>query len=291
MTVHFLNIAHIGEATARLAHVQNGEYPKDAPELGPAYRRAISGLRPLPVEGEGITLGYEDSPWARHCEAEGVFEHIIAKATHSDGPAREHWDTMLRQAVRQVHDLNPDLGRMVDLLVTDVVIVNSRSDGGGSANTLPGLVVMSPGDWGVGEYAECLVHEALHTALFVLDLAYGMFALPPNEMAKDEHRALSAVKIGQKRPLHAAMHAAAVAVPLMYTQHRRGVDNLVSKYATSLRAACRDMRTHRDVFTPYGQLLLDEMSEWAEGEPLDFQHVARCISSPDYAGYAPAATA
>ncbi|MFG2579418.1 hypothetical protein [Streptomyces malaysiensis] len=50
------------------------------------------------------------------------------------------------------------------------------------------------------------------------------------------------------------------------------------------------MRTHRDVFTPYGQLLLDEMSEWAEGEPLDFQHVARCISSPDYAGYAPAAT-
>ncbi|MBL1112477.1 hypothetical protein JK364_08690 [Streptomyces sp. 110] len=49
--------------------------------------------------------------------------------------------------MQHIHDLSPDLGRMVDLLVTDVVVVNSRSDGGGSANTLPGLVVMSPGGW------------------------------------------------------------------------------------------------------------------------------------------------
>ncbi|MEU9791094.1 HEXXH motif-containing putative peptide modification protein [Streptomyces sparsogenes] len=288
--MRFLNVGHLYETVARFAHAQNNEYPKDAAELPSAYRRAISPLRPFPTrDGAGITISYEDSPWARHCERHGIFEHIFAKATHSDGPTREHWDATVRRAVQHIHDLNPDLGRMVDLMVTDVVVVNSRSDGGGSANTLPGLVVMSPGDWGVPEYAECLVHEGLHTALFVMDLAYAMFNLPPSEMEKEEHRALSAVKIGQKRPLHAAFHAAAVAVPLMYMQHRRGVDTLVSKYTASLRAACRDMRTHRDVFTSYGQLLLDEMSQWAEGDPLDFDYVTRSISSPDYAGYTPAA--
>ncbi|MCQ6250935.1 aKG-HExxH-type peptide beta-hydroxylase [Streptomyces malaysiensis] len=286
--MHFLNLGHLCETVARLAHAQTGEYPKAAPALGLAYRKTISGLRPLPAEGGGITLSYEDGPWARYCEAESIFEHIFSKATHSDGPTREHWDAKVRQAVQHIHELSPDLGRMVDLLVTDVVVVNSRSDGGGSTNTLPGLVVMSPGDWDVPEYAECLVHEGLHTGLFLMDMVYGMFTLPPSEMEKDEYRALSAVKIGQKRPLHAAFHAAAVAVPLMYMQHRRGVDTLVSQYTVSLRAACRDMRTHRDVFTQYGRLLLDEMSEWAEGEPLDFGHVTRCTSSSDYAGYAPA---
>ncbi|WP_063728992.1 aKG-HExxH-type peptide beta-hydroxylase [Streptomyces sp. RTd22] len=289
--MHFLNLGHLCETVARLAHAQTGQHLQGAPALGPAYRKAISGLRPLSAEGGGIALSYEDGQWARYCQAESIFEHIFGKATHTDDPTREHWDAMVRQAVEHINHLSPDLARMVDLLVTDVVVVNSRSDGGGSTNRLPGLVVMSPGDWDVPEYAECIVHEGLHTALFLMDMVYGMFTLPPSEMEKDEYRALSAVKIGQRRPLHAAFHAAAVAVPLMYMQHRRGVDTLVSKYTVSLRAACRDMRTHRSTFTPYGRMLLDEMSEWAEGDPLDFDHVTRCISGPEYAGYKPAIAA
>ncbi|MGW5446406.1 aKG-HExxH-type peptide beta-hydroxylase [Streptomyces asiaticus] len=285
--MHFLNLGHLCETIARLAHAQTGRYPKGASDLGPAYRRAISGLRPLLAEEEGISLSYEDSPWARHCGAEGIFEHIFAPASRSDDATREHWDAMVRQAVLYIHELSPDLGRMVDLLVTDVVIVNSRSDGGGSINTVPGLIVMSPGEWDVSEYAECLVHEGLHTGLFVLDMVYGMFTLPPAELERDQYRALSAVKIGRKRPLHAAFHAAAVAVPLMYMQHLRGVDTLVTKYTASLRDACEDIKRLRECFTPYGQLLLDEMSAWAGGEPLNFEHVTRSISSPEYAGYGP----
>ncbi|MGP3946309.1 aKG-HExxH-type peptide beta-hydroxylase [Streptomyces sp. 6N106] len=287
--MHFLNLGHLCETVARLAHARTGQCPKGAPALGPAYRRAVSGLRPLAAEGEGISLSYEDGPWARHCEAEGIFEHIFAPASHSDEATREHWDAMVRQAVWHIRELSPDLGRMVDLLVTDVVIVNSGSDGGGSTNTLPGLVVMSPGDWGVPEYAECLVHEGLHTGLFVMDMVYGMFTLPPAELEKDQYRALSAVKIGKKRPLHAAFHAAAVAIPLMYLQHLRGVDTLITRYTASLRGACEDIKRQREHFTPYGRLLLDEMSAWAEDEPLNFEHVARSISSPEFAGYGPVA--
>ncbi|MEU4208565.1 hypothetical protein AB0F13_00950 [Streptomyces sp. NPDC026206] len=57
----------------------------------------------------------------------------------------------------------------------------------------------------------------------------------------------------------------------------------------SLRDACTDMLAKRDVFTPYGQMLLDEMCDWAK--TIDFDALARAISSPEYAGYKPAVAA
>ncbi|MGW0705048.1 aKG-HExxH-type peptide beta-hydroxylase [Streptomyces sp. NPDC002643] len=286
----FLNIGHAYETTARLVHALTGEYPDGADSVPAAFRGAISQLRPMPAEAERFTISYEDGAWAEHCRQEGIFAHIVGPATPSDGPTREDWDSKVNQAVQHIHDLNGDLGSLVDLLVTDVVVLNSGQDGGGSANKLPGLVVMSPGDhWDVPEYAECLVHEGLHTGLFVLDMVEPMFNLSARELEKDEYRALSAVKIGQKRPLHAAFHAAVVAVPLMYMQHVRGTGDLVEKYGASLRDACADMRTQREHFTPYGQMLLDGMCDWAA--TLDFTQVARAISSPEYAGHKPTVAA
>ncbi|WP_250854035.1 aKG-HExxH-type peptide beta-hydroxylase [Streptomyces malaysiensis] len=94
---------------------------------------------------------------------------------------------------------------MVDLLVTDLVVLNSGADGGGSASHIPGVVVMSPGaEWDVLDYAMCLVHEGMHLNLFVTDKVYGTFTLPSNALEAEERRALSAVKIGQRRPLDKA---------------------------------------------------------------------------------------
>ncbi|WP_328749329.1 MULTISPECIES: aKG-HExxH-type peptide beta-hydroxylase [unclassified Streptomyces] len=288
--MHVLNVGHLFEMTARFSHAITGTYPEGADAVPAAYREAITPLRPMSAEGTGVSVSYEDGAWARHCREERIFEHIVGPATASDGPTRERWDGMISAALQLVHEINPDLGKWVDLFVTDIVVFNSGADGGGSANTLPGVVLMSPGkEWDVVQYAECIVHEGLHTGLFILDVVEPLFTLPPAELEKDEYRALSAVKIGQKRPLHAAFHAAVVAVPLMYIEDRLGTGDLVEKYGASLRAACADMQVQREQFTRYGRMLLDEMTEWAE--TLDFAQVARSISDPDYAGYQPAVAA
>lgn len=284
--MHFLSIGHLGETTARFANALNNDYPHDAAGLGSAYRQAIAKLRPYPAPAEGIDISYEDGQWAQHCRAEGIFQHIFAGATASARPIREAWDDKVHGAFEHVRNLDPDLGLTVDLLVTDVVVLNSGVDGGGSANTIPGLVVMSPGErWDVPEYAECLVHEGLHTGLFLMDMVYGMFTKSSRELEADEYRALSAVKIGQMRPLDKAFHAAVVAIPLMYMQHLRGKSTLVDLYSESLRDACKSLLKQREYFTPYGQMLLDEMCAWAED--LDFAEVARSISDTDYASYQP----
>lgn len=290
--MRFLNYPHLVETVARFAHAINEEYPQSLDDLAPAYRRAITPLRPVPPPAAGITITYEDGVWARHCREQDIFAHILKGATPTDGPQREQWDAEIDSALEHIRIMNPDLSSMVNLLVTNIAVFNSGLDGGGSANTLPGLVLISPGDgWAAPDYAQCLVHEALHTALFIADVTYGVFKLPSQEMEADEYRALSAVKIGQMRPLDKALHAAMVAVPLMYMQHQRGVTTLVDLYTGSLRQACESLGKQRQHLTEYGRMLLDEMTVWAGTDPLDFSMVADSISSPRYAGYRPALAA
>ncbi|MGW7367579.1 aKG-HExxH-type peptide beta-hydroxylase [Streptomyces sp. NPDC054841] len=289
--MHFMNIGHTYENVARLIHAVTGEYP-DAEGLHGAYRAAISNpqLRPMPPQAEGIATSYEDGAWAKFCTDNGIFERIFKDAGPTDGPTREGWETKVSEALDIIQEISPGLRRMVDLLVTDLVILNSGADGGGSASHIPGVVVMSPGAaWEVLDYAMCLVHESMHLNLFVGDKVYGTFALPSTDLEADERLALSAVKIGQKRPLDKAFHAAIVTVPLMFMQHRRGVTTLVDLYTESLRDACQDLKKQRPFFTQYGLVLLDELSEFAAS--IDFEHTARAISSPRYAGYKPSVAA
>ncbi|MCZ4119062.1 aKG-HExxH-type peptide beta-hydroxylase [Streptomyces sp. H39-S7] len=290
-----MNLGHSYENTARMVTALSNEFPT-AEDLPVAYRKAISTLRPLPAHYDEdknnnyAAITFEDGDWSDYCLNHGIFAHIFDGATPSDAVTRDRWKANIASALRYLQEMSPGLYRMVRLLVTDIVVLNSGADGGGSASQMPGVVVMSPGPkWEVPQYTECLTHEAMHLNLFVADTVYGTFTLPSVELEADEHRALSAVKIGQRRPLDKAFHAAAVTVPLMYLQHQRGTTTLIDLYTESLRDACADLATHREVFTEYGAMLLDELCGFAAS--IDFAHVAQTITDPTYAGYRPAVAA
>lgn len=293
--MHFINLGHTYENTARLVTALTDETPT-AGGLPIAYRRAINTLRPLPADlndgknANDAAITYEDGDWAAYCLEHGIFARIFEGATPSDRATRASWRANVKAALRHLQAMSPGLCRMVRLLVTDLVVLNSGADGGGSASQMPGVVVMSPGpDWEVPQYAECLTHEATHLALFVADMVYGTFTATSSELEAEEHLALSAVKIGQRRPLDKAFHAAVVTVPLMYLQHRRGTTTLIDLYTGSLRDACADLATHRNTFTGYGAMLLDELCDFAAH--IDFGQVAPAITDPTYAGYRPATAA
>lgn len=303
--MHFLNNGHLAASVARLVRARGGAVP-DLDSLPAAYRAMATGLRPvgLSVQGQGINISYEDGAWARHCREQGIFEHIFAGSSPTDGPTREVWDEKVQAALQLIEDIHPGLRYMVDLLVTDLVILDSGADGGGSASHMPGVVVMSPRKagkaidpatheevtqtaWEVLDYAMCLVHEGLHLALFVLDMVYGTFTETSAELEGDQYRALSAVKIGQMRPLDKAFHAAIVTVPLMYMEHRTGKTALVDLYTKSLGDACVSLESRREFFTPYGAMLLDELVVF--GKTIDFGLVENSICDPAMSRYAPAA--
>lgn len=283
--MHFMNNGHLVASVARLIRARSGTLPS-LETLPAEYREMATQLRPpgLGVKGEGIAIAYEDSPWAQYCLDNGIFSHIFEGAGRTDSATREAWRVQIDEALQLITDIHPGLRYMVDLLVTDLVVLNSGADGGGSASQLPGVVVMSPGvDWETLDYAMCLVHEGLHLGLFVLDKVYGTFTLPSVELEKDQYRALSAVKIGQMRPLDKAFHAAAVTVPLMYMEHRCAKSTLVDQYTKSLADACESLEKRRSYFTPYGAMLLDELG--AFGRKIDFRFVEQSITSPEFAVY------
>ncbi|MEU6756927.1 HEXXH motif-containing putative peptide modification protein [Streptomyces sp. NPDC046685] len=281
--MRFLNIHHARQTITRLVGALEGEQPTPA-ELGPAYRRMISTMRPLDAPASGIKVSFRRDPWGRHLENTKTFENVLEGLAHSTEDQEIGWGRDLRSAQVHTSDLLPDLGALVELVVTDVVMFSSKNKGGGSASHLPGVVSMSPGEgWLVHDFAESLVHEAVHLNVFLADMTYRLYTRPAAELAADQYRVVSAVKFGQMRPLDKAFHSAVVAPPLMLMQARRGETELVDKFRGSLRECTDGLLDKIDLFTPYGQILVQELREFTDTYDMDL--VAESVSGARFADY------
>jgi HEXXH motif-containing protein len=284
--MHFMNLGHTVETAARLIHAHTGDYPTTTTDVAAAFRQTIAGMRPVSIGDEGVRVSFEDDPAGAYLLRNGVFEFLIDVGT-SDSTTREAWRLMIADALEYIEQLSQDLRRMVDLLITDIVAVNSDSNGGGSASTIPGLVCISPGpNWSMYDWAESIMHETMHLNLFLADMVYGLYALDTQTLADEQYRVVSAVKIGQLRPLDKAFHAAVVTVPLMWMQRQRGESTLVDLYSVSLRDAAQGLQDKRGYFTDYGQMLVEELAAFADSQ--DYGYVERSIRDLAYALYKPA---
>ncbi|MFJ9771833.1 aKG-HExxH-type peptide beta-hydroxylase [Kitasatospora sp. NPDC101157] len=282
--MRFLNIHHARETIGRLVSAVNKQPPPTAADLPVAYRKVVSAFRPLPVEGEGIAVHFKDSEWGTYLIENRVFENVFEGLEDTPTDLRDKWTRDFSIAQLHTRDTAPDLGALVDLVVTDVVFFSSTNKGGGTGSILPGLVSMSPGDdWRPHDFAESLVHETVHLNVFLEHMVYGMYTLPAKELEADEHRVVSAVKFGQLRPLDKAFHSAVVAPPLMWMQHLRGETELVDKFRHSIRECTDGLLGKLDLFTPYGQGMVRELAAFAE--TLDFDLVERSISGQEFAHY------
>lgn len=241
-------------------------------------------MRPIPAPETGIEVSFKDSKWGEHLIENRIFENIFEGLADTHATLREKWERDLSVALLHTRDLVPDLGRLVDLVVTDIVFFSSKNKGGGSGSHIPGLVSMSPGDeWAAHDFAESLVHETVHLNVFIADMVHGLYTLPASALEADKFRVVSAVKFGQMRPLDKAFHSAVVAPPLMYMQSKRGETELVDKFRGSLLECTDGLLDKRELFTPYGQLLVDDLRAFAE--TVDFDLVERSVSSLEFAHY------
>lgn len=278
--MRFVNVPHAYQSTARLVRALAGTAPVPA-TIGADYREAISTVRPFPAPHGQPSVTFDDGEWAQLLTRRGIFDNIFTGVQATTAAERRRWRGEVTDALEHLRKTHPELARIVDLLVTDIVVLNSRSKGGGSASHLPGLVVMSPGVmWTVDDYAETIVHEATHLLLFVLDMVYGLYTMPASRLDQPACYVVSAVKVGVPRPLDKALHSAVVAVPLMYMQHMRGETGLVDAFTASLRECCAGLRDKAEYFTPYGWGVVEELSDFAD--TLDYDRVRRSLVCGDY---------
>ncbi len=245
-----------------------------------AYRLAVGKMRGFPAPGSGIRISFEDEPPAQFIQSSGSFDDIFAHVRPSSSVERDEVRKAIPKAISFMDSLDPLLADIVRLTVTDVIVMPADRVGGGSGSHFPGLLCVSPGpDWSKSDVAETLLHEAAHLNAFICEMLHPFYRKSLAKLAEPSNRVVSAVRIGELRPLDKALHSALVAVPLMYLQHLIGATTLIDLFSESIKECADGLRQKRECFTPYGWAVVNELAEFADS--IDFALVASGLRRPD----------
>jgi hypothetical protein len=282
--MHFLNYLHCYSNVSRLTRSVLGEKITNPSELHSKYRLAISKLRKISCPENGYVVSFEDDHMGSHISSTGIFDEIFAGVRNTTKEERTKFIDLVSAAFDLLESIDSKLTAIVRLLVTDIVCLKAKREGGGSASHLPGLVCISPGEsWGAGEIAESLLHEATHLNLFVADMVNGLFVFPLSRLEEDDARVVSAVRVGQLRPLDKAFHSAAVAVPLMYIQNVQGKTSLIDMFSESLKVCANGLMQKSSFLSDYGNLLVNQLHDFSVAP--DFEKVRHAIGAIEYSSY------
>jgi hypothetical protein len=262
--MYFLNYFHTCTNIGRLAREKLGTVPSGFADLGNDYRKVIRSMRIIPPPESSYNVTFEDDAMGNFIQSSGVFSEIFYDIESISADKRNHFRELTTEAMRLLENLDRRLWFMVNLLVTDIVFLKSKRVGGGSGSHLFGVVCVSPSDtWEASDLLESILHEATHLNLFVSDMVNSLFSVPITRLSEEDAKVVSAVRIGQLRPLDKALHSAVVAVPLMYIQHLQSKTELVDMFSDSLRVCASGLLEKEKFYTPYGKSVVQQLAIFA----------------------------
>lgn len=108
-----------------------------------------------------------------------------------------------------------DAAQVVRDLVAEIVVVDAHGLAAGSFWQTLGMIWVSPVPrWTASQYAETLLHEGTHQAMFLHDMVNGLFAGSEERLASAEALITSPIR-KVPRPYDASFHAAVVSATLI----------------------------------------------------------------------------
>jgi hypothetical protein len=228
------------------------------------YRAVVGHLRHYPCSSEaGISVHFSDCPLSAICASHGIFPDGVSVPEARIAEIRQ----LLADTLDFIAEREPALSSFINTVVTDIVFFESSRIGGGTGSHLPGVVCFSPGvNWEPYDMAESLIHECAHLSTFLCDMVHGIFTRPAKELEKEDYQVVSAVRKGLLRPLDKAFHSALVSVPLFYFESKLGQSKIAKEFGLAFEACCEGLSEKRELFTEYGQSLLDELLVYRDKE-------------------------
>ena len=245
--------------------VSQQEPSNDAKGLRQQYLAALAAMQRHPYlartaeSGWFLNFGPFDSRTGATLEALLEIARIEPEDVFESN-ARETVEREIAAARELLLLLRPHELETADLLIGTLVFVRKAGSAGGSFGTALGMVWLNPQhDWTTADYAEALLHETVHQALFLEQLVRGMFTVDDgHRLAEEDARVVSAIlRIG--RPYDASLHSAWVAIALAEFDLERGeVDEACAKLS-SLRPTVDGLREKDRFLDDHGKLLLSEL--------------------------------
>jgi hypothetical protein len=202
--------------------------------------------------------------FGRSSEGETLIRHFLRIDTVDEAvrfPAGD--EDRLRRAVADglglLADVYPEGAESVRFLVGSFLFARQPGSGGASLGDQLGVVWLNPPDrWEVVDYAEAILHESVHQALFLHEMVNRVYVAGIEEMELEESRVVSAVR-RERRPYDASFHAAVVATELRVLYEKLGNDERAKVFAAGLRQTLPELAGHRHFLTDVGAAVLDQM--------------------------------
>lgn len=162
-------------------------------------------------------------------------------------------------------DYDPEVAQIVDDLVAWVICFSKEGYDCGSMWHMLGAIWMSPGkSWTRLDYAENLLHEAVHQAMLLSDMVHSLFAVPSDELAQEDALVISSIR-QIKRPYDFAFHAATVAVCLIDFHERVGSSERANELVEPLVRSLAELVEKQHLLSSYGIKILTDMIHCANG--------------------------
>jgi len=262
----------------------SGEAPA-APAVKAPFFRAINPLQAseLPAEPD-VTIDFDSTAIASSAVRGHLIgpEFIAGDAHLLPANERESARAGLLAGLDLIEEVDPTLRYLISQLVATIACYRVPGTDGGSVSSCIGLIFVNPAPhWTRESWAEIVVHEFIHTCMYVEDMVQCVFP-DPRLWTHEDAMTTSAIR-QTRRPFDKVYHSACVSIGTMYLKHALGLNP--DEHLAPLRRSVREMgeadrrmqAAALELLSENGRTILHQMQAFADRP--DYAQVRRLIES------------
>lgn len=236
---------------------------RDAPTMRVALQRALAQLQPSKFPFDETRL---------RCEfgfAEAAHTMTLERLRNAGSLPDDFRCSAAEQQVIEAHcddaiallaDLQPSVAAGLNLLVGSLLVCRGSAGGGGVSNVV-GAIWISPGScWSVVDYADMILHEYVHQALFLDDMVRRIFAAPLRVLQGERALVRSAV-LQRPRDYDKAYHSAFVGHALAELRAALGQHDDALARLVPVLATLDGLHQRTSLLTEHGRRRLVALTE------------------------------
>lgn len=166
----------------------------------------------------------------------------------------------MREGWHALAEYDPNAVWLSESLIARFLIARKPNCGGASTGDMLGCVWLSPpNSWGSPDYAEAILHESVHQALFLDEMVRRVYSADPPVLAAEDACVVSAIR-KERRPLDASFHAACVAAALVDLYRFLDRPDRVRSLQAGLKPSVEELAIKSQYLTDHGQQILHELT-------------------------------
>jgi hypothetical protein len=259
-----LSLDRIAESAATVAGYARLETP--GASLRSAFLRALDRLQRfhLDLHPDEAEVGLSFAP-ASPVEEEAYGEVMIVDHLPqgwSYGPEEAAARRRVAEGLRIIARLDPALHRAINTIVGTFIMARMAGYEGGSISSVIGVIWIGlPVTRPAVDFADLIVHEYVHQALFLEDMVHCLFLDGEARMGHEDGLVTTTI-LKIPRGYDKAFHSAFVAAALTELHHRLGDDRRALGFLDPLAVTLSGLQEKNHFLTEHGRIVLDSLIQW-----------------------------